>query len=416
MESFEHKITLEFASKALRQILNLITKNQGKVRLVGGCIRDAIKGFELKDIDLVTDLLPEEIEKIATNNKIKIIDCGKAFGTIKLITSGEQIEITTLRKDVSCDGRYAKVEFTDDFKLDAARRDFTINALSYDINNKILYDYFGGLEDLHSNKVKFIGDPDKRITEDYLRILRFFRFSARFAAKIDKLGLDACERNAANLLFLSKERIFHEMVLVLSTKCDIIGVMRAMLKAKIFSTIAPNLTIHLNNLIKFESKLSKEILINASDIYLIRCAILFAGNQIDQLRSWLIEYKFPLKDQKIIINYVVFIQKAFNDKKTDEENLLYQLNKIWFKDYSSINNYILITRALYLTDKKDNDLFERYKIKPPQFPIPASELMQKGIHGKKLGDIINTLEVEWIKSNFTKNKESLLEIIAKIIK
>jgi poly(A) polymerase len=170
----------------------------------------------VSDVDLATRLKPEEVVERLEAARIKAVPTGIDHGTVTAVSDSHPVEITSLRRDVSTDGRRATVAFTDDWKEDAARRDFTINALSADPNTGEIFDYFGGVKDLQGRHVRFIGEPLQRIAEDHLRILRFFRFHARFGAgQPDAAGLDACTRRANDLMALSRERIADELLKLL---------------------------------------------------------------------------------------------------------------------------------------------------------------------------------------------------------
>lgn len=175
----------------VKKIFKIFTKDGDEIRLVGGSVRDLLLNKKVKDFDFATKLLPEEVIKILEQNKLKAIPTGKKFGTITAVVNGKNFEITTLRKDSETDGRHCKPEFVDDYFLDAARRDFTVNALYLD-SSGVIHDYFDGKSDLKNKKIKFIGDANRRIEEDFLRILRFFRFSCEYAEKLDVEGLKAC--------------------------------------------------------------------------------------------------------------------------------------------------------------------------------------------------------------------------------
>lgn len=189
----------------------------GDVRLVGGVVRDTLAGQVTKDIDLATPLQPDAVlEKLAAT-KIKAVPTGLAHGTVTAVVGGRPFEITTLRRDVSTDGRRATVSFTDDWQEDAARRDFTINALYADPATGEVFDYFGGVADLDAGIVRFIGEPLTRIAEDHLRILRYFRFNARFGKGApNEASLAACRARANDLMALSRERIAMELLALLS--------------------------------------------------------------------------------------------------------------------------------------------------------------------------------------------------------
>ncbi len=181
------------------------------LRFVGGCVRDALAGTVPNDLDLAGPARPETVMAKLEAAGFKAIATGIAHGTVTAIVRGRRFEITTLRRDVATDGRHATVEFTDDWRLDAARRDFTINAMSMDADGTV-FDYFGGRADLAAGRVRFVGDAPARIAEDYLRVLRLFRFHARFGrGAIDAAALGACAAAAAGLKSLSAERVHSEL-------------------------------------------------------------------------------------------------------------------------------------------------------------------------------------------------------------
>lgn len=189
----------------------------GATRFVGGCVRDALLNIPVSDVDLATRLAPEEVMERLGKARIKAVPTGIAHGTVTAVIHARPIEVTTLRRDVETDGRHAIVAYTDDWREDAARRDFTINALSAEPESGKVHDYFGGLADIAARRVRFIGDPLQRIAEDHLRILRFFRFHARFGAGApDPVGTDACAARANDLMALSRERIADELLKLLA--------------------------------------------------------------------------------------------------------------------------------------------------------------------------------------------------------
>jgi poly(A) polymerase len=200
----------------MARVLDALGAAEGLTRYVGGAVRDDLLGLPVNDIDLATRIVPEEVVERLERARIKAVPTGIDHGTVTAVSDGHPFEITTLRRDVSTDGRRATVAFTDDWKEDAARRDFTINALFADPLTGELFDYFGGLADLEQRHVRFIGDPFQRIAEDHLRILRFFRFHARFdAGTPDEAALDACTARANDLMALSRERIADELLKLL---------------------------------------------------------------------------------------------------------------------------------------------------------------------------------------------------------
>ena len=203
--------------RGMARLLRALSADEGLTRYVGGAVRDDLLGLPVSDLDLATRLKPEEVIDRLEAARIKAVPTGIEHGTVTAVSDGQPVEITSLRRDVSTDGRRATVAFTDDWKEDAARRDFTINALSADPNSGDVFDYFGGTDDLRRRRVRFIGEPLQRIAEDHLRILRFFRFHARFGAgEPDAAGLDACIRRANDLMALSRERIADELLKLLA--------------------------------------------------------------------------------------------------------------------------------------------------------------------------------------------------------
>ncbi|MCT2558565.1 CCA tRNA nucleotidyltransferase [Tsuneonella sp. YG55] len=184
---------------------------EGNVRWVGGAVRDTLLGQDVHDIDAATPLEPVEVIDRLEAAGIRTIPTGIDHGTVTAILDGGNVEITTLRHDVSTDGRRATVAFASDWKDDAARRDFTINALYAHPSTREVFDYFGGVADLEAKRVRFIGDARQRIREDYLRILRYFRFQARFGSALDAEAEEACAELAESLKGLSRERVGWEL-------------------------------------------------------------------------------------------------------------------------------------------------------------------------------------------------------------
>ncbi len=196
----------------VQHLLEALDAEHGGARFVGGAVRDALLGIPFKDLDLATPHAPQDVVARLEAAGIKAVPTGIAHGTVTAVTSGTVVEVTTLRRDVATDGRRATVAFTDDWAADAARRDFTVNALYADPASGEIIDHVGGEADIQARRVRFIGDPLQRIAEDHLRILRFFRFHARFGqGEPDRAALDACQARANDLMALSRERIADEL-------------------------------------------------------------------------------------------------------------------------------------------------------------------------------------------------------------
>ncbi|HEX9954239.1 MAG TPA: CCA tRNA nucleotidyltransferase [Allosphingosinicella sp.] len=225
----------------LAALLTALGAEQGDTRYVGGCVRDTLLRLPVNDVDLATRLTPEEVIGRLRKAAIKAVPTGLAHGTVTAIAEGKPVEVTTLRRDVSTDGRHATVAYTDDWAEDAARRDFTINALSADPLSLQVHDYFGGWDDVERRHVRFIGDPLTRIAEDHLRILRFFRFYARFGeGSPDAEALDACAARANDLMALSRERIADELTKLLALP-DPAPTLRLMVERGILKPVLPEI-------------------------------------------------------------------------------------------------------------------------------------------------------------------------------
>ena len=225
----------------LQRIVAALGANGGAVKIVGGAVRDTLLGLPVSDIDLATPLVPQEVMRRLEAADVKVIPTGIAHGTVTAIASGDHHEITTLRRDVETDGRRATIAFADDWRDDAARRDFTINALYADPDTGVVDDWFGGLADLAAGRVAFIGDAAARIAEDHLRILRFYRFVARFGrGELDPVSHAAVVSARHSLKSLSRERIADELLKILALP-DPRAIIRQMAMDGIFAVLLPEI-------------------------------------------------------------------------------------------------------------------------------------------------------------------------------
>ncbi len=221
-----------------RAVIDALTAGGGEVRFVGGCVRDALAGRPVKDVDIATHLAPGEVVRLLEEARLKAVPTGIEHGTVTAVSGGKPFEITTLREDVETYGRHAKVAFTDDWKADAARRDFTFNAMSCTPDGT-LYDPFDGAADLAAGCVRFVGEARARIAEDYLRLLRFFRFQAHFGkGPPDPVALDTAAELAPELTRLSGERIRDELFKLLQAP-DPVPVLDTMIERGILHHVLP---------------------------------------------------------------------------------------------------------------------------------------------------------------------------------
>jgi len=368
------------------QKLSKLYKSFGyQVLFVGGCVRNTILKMPVTDIDLATDAQPEEIIKIAKENNIRFVPTGLAHGTITLIIDNKNYQITTFRTDFDHDGRYAKVEFTESLLLDASRRDLTINALYCNHVGEVI-DPLNGLDDIKKQKIKFIGNPNERIKEDNLRILRFFRFQAIYGNKnleIDSIALEACHNHKSKLAALSKERITSELRKILSAP-NPLEVIIKMNETGVLNELFQNVSIDsLEAYLKTEEKF--KININ----WLGRLLSLQVTQKEESLKLTRCEFKF-LKQTKSAI-----------------EN---QIHVLEFSYYNGVENgkiYSILQNFRHNIILSKNLLNQINSLATKKFPITAKDLMPE-ISGKKLGEALRSLEDRWIKSNFTLSKKELL--------
>ena len=227
--------------RGMAKLLDALGADEGLTRYVGGAVRDDLLRLPVSDVDLATKLRPDQVVERLQAAGLKAVPTGFEHGTVTAVSDGHPYEVTTLRRDIETFGRHATVAFTDQWEEDAARRDFTINALMADPGTGAIFDYFNGLADLEKRHVRFIGDPFERIAEDHLRILRFFRFHARFGqGSPDDAALEACTSRANDLMALSRERIADELLKLLAVE-EPVATLRVMLDRAILRPVLPEI-------------------------------------------------------------------------------------------------------------------------------------------------------------------------------
>ena len=267
LQKFKRNFFPFYKSKELKFVFKTLQKgfSEEKIvaRFVGGCVRKYLSGENIDDIDIATILTINQIKERFRDTNLKVIETGAKHGTLTIASDKNKVEITTLRKDIKTDGRHADIEYTDDWQLDSERRDFTINAIYLDIKGKI-FDPQMGIEDLKNNNVKFIGDPQKRIEEDYLRIIRFIRFKIMYNLKVELTTIDAIKQNLNGIQKISKERVLLELLKILDLK-NFLKINESNHLKEVFSMIFPEfLYLHrLERLKKINdySLLSKDMLL-----------------------------------------------------------------------------------------------------------------------------------------------------------
>jgi len=390
--------------------LNEIGK-ESEVRFVGGCVRKAISGENIDDIDLATSLEPDEIKKRLNKKDIKVIDTGISHGTVTAILNNKKFEITTLRKDVSTDGRHAKVQFTSNWEEDASRRDFTINAIYADIEGRI-FDPLNGMLDLQNGIIKFIGSPDERIQEDYLRILRYFRFFTQYSkTDYNQNIIRSIKKYINGLNKISNERIFDELKKILTLK-NVYSLFSHNTSKEIFLNIFPQFKYfdRLKIVDSLDSKLRDKY-----DNYLILAALIL--DETNNYEYFCHKYKMSNSIKNRFKNMSINFENLEKKNFFSEENikkLIYLSNKDYVRDLLlfsiCINNKIKILNIEKLIDYIAN-------CKIPKFPISGDYLKKHGYEtGQVLGKKLKSLEEKWIENNFILEKKTVEKSLDKVSK
>ncbi len=391
---------LKFIFKKLQEG---VPEDKVVARFVGGCVRKYLSNEKIDDIDIATILTTDQIKEKFKNTDIKVFDTGVKHGTVTIVSEKHKVELTTLRKDIKTDGRHAEVEYTDDWQQDSERRDFTINAIYMDIHGK-LFDPQMGTIDLKNKNIKFIGDPQKRIEEDYLRIIRFIRFKVMYDMVVEPTSSDAIKQNLDGIQKISKERILIELLKILSLK-NFLTINQSSNLREIFLMIFPEF-LYLNRLERLK-KVYKHSEVNVD--------ILLAVSLIDEKKNheyFIHKYNVSNKTKDILDKFNKNLIKLQNDKEFFEKNLI---KNIYLNGKNHLIGLNLINFSIN-SKKKINDfsktLNKILKIKVPKFPIDGETLKQKGMQeGQTLGNVLKTLEKEWINNNFKISNERVEEII-----
>lgn len=366
-----------------------------EIRYVGGCVRKILNNEKFDDIDLATNLKPDEVKECLKNNNIDFFETGIDHGTITARIGEKNFEITSLRKDVSTDGRRAVVEFTNEWTEDSLRRDFTINSIYADKEGN-LFDPNDGVKDLENGKIEFIGDPEKRVREDYLRILRYVRFFLNYSKQEHKLNVrKIIKQNINGITKLSKERLIDELKkLVMSN--GFINIGNDEFCKEIVLLIFPQ--VKNIDIFKKLNKNYRNEIIKKDFIFLLSLMII---DETDSTEFFL--YKFNVSNEaKKRINFLKEIYDKSNDKNTFSKN---NLQRIF---YFQGKSYLLdvIDFQLFRSNKKNNKLialkkhFE--KLEKPLFPIKAKIIMEKYNlkESKELGQKLKYLENLWVENSF----------------
>ena len=396
-----------YKDKELKFVFNKIQEGSSAdtvtARFVGGCVRKYLSNNEIDDIDIATTLSAEEIKEKFKKTKFNVVETGIKHGTITLVTGKFNLEITTLRKDVETDGRHAEVEYIDDWQLDSERRDFTINAIYLDINGKI-FDPQMGTVDLKNNNVKFIGDPQKRIEEDYLRIIRFLRFKIMYDSKVEPSTINAIKQNLDGIKKISKERILIELYKILDLK-NFVNLIESTYLKEIFSLIFP----------EFENLKRLERLVKICDYTQVNKELLLAVLLIDEKNNH--EYfthkynvsKNIIENLNMLARNLILIRRNKDFFKKDLEKNIYLNDKNHLINLNILN--FVINEKLKFEDFSDT-LKKILQSKKQKFPVDGKYLLDNGMkQDSQMGKVLKKIEEEWIENDFKISEDHIKEII-----
>ena len=369
--------------------------NESEIRYVGGCVRKILNDEKFDDIDLATNLNPQEIKAALEKNRINYFETGLEYGTITARIGEKNFEITSLRKDIKTDGRHALVEFTKDWKEDSLRRDFSINSIYSDADGN-LFDPNDGVKDLAEGVVRFIGNPEKRIKEDYLRILRYLRFFVNYSKKDhDPEIKKVIKQNIGGIINLSKERLIDEFKkLILSN--GFLNIYKDDFSQDLLLLIFPQLKNL--NVFKKLNKYNKNILIKKDFIFLVALLII---DETDNAEYFLYKYNVSKETKKRISFLKDFFTKNIDQNTFSKNNL----EKFFY--YNGKSNLIDLIDFYFLKFNKNNkkiinlkSYFE--KKEKPLFPIKAKDVMEKYNikEGRELGEKLKNLEKIWVENSF----------------
>ncbi len=404
-----------YKSKDIKKLFNILEQDKKKgvqvAMFVGGCVRKFLTNEDIDDIDIASIFSPEELKEKFKYSEFKIIETGIEHGSVTVILNSSKFEITTLRQDTKTNGRHAEVSFINNWKEDSNRRDFTINAIYMDRRGKI-YDPQNGREDLKNRQVKFIGEPSSRIEEDYLRIIRFIRFSIYYSNKLsDAKVIQAIKLSLNGIKNLSKERILNELYKIFKLK-NINNLLENKEIKNIFLIAFPEFK-YLNRLEKFSFLWKRNIFLKSPEIIF---SILLVDEK-DNYQYFCHKYKVSNKLKKdlsfIAQNYIKFKEEKNYFTKQLKKNV-YNLGK---NNIKKLLIFIYCAEIKFSIKLVSNIIKEINKIDVPNFPFNGQYLMDQGLSdGKKIGYALQELEKEWVLKDFNLNAKEVSSIVDRIKK
>ena len=392
----------------IKKIFNIFSNdlNNCQIRFIGGCVRKALSNENIDDIDLAVDLTPEEVKLILKNNNIKFFETGIEHGTITAKINNEKLEITSLRRDIKSYGRHADVEFTKKWYEDAARRDFSINCIYADLEGN-LYDPFEGKRDLKNGKVKFIGNAENRIREDYLRVLRYIRFFLDYSNQPHDLDIQKkILKNISGINKISKERLLNELEKIFKSK-NIFKINDDEFLVKILNLVFPELkNIHL-----LEKLNDQALEILQSKDFLFWLSILII-DETDNTDYFLYKYRLSNNDKKRI-KFLYQNYPKLSDNNFFSEKNFHKL--VYYNDKSFVID--LIDFKICVSKKDITKMIKLKKLiietNKPIFPIKAKNLIEEYNlkEGRELGTKLKKIEDVWVQNNFKITNQEINRII-----
>lgn len=391
---------------SLQRLFEICEKAGATLRLVGGSVRDGLLGLPVSDIDLAIDKDPHWVMALLKKARIKAIPTGIDHGTVTAIIDKKPFQITTLRVDVKTFGRKAHVAFTDDWVQDAQRRDFTVNALYADRSGQ-LFDPVGGLDDLNAHRVRFIGKAELRIQEDYLRILRFFRFSARFGHEpYDGEGLAACKLYAAHLPHLARERVTEEFLKILELSSPLYT-LEAMNETNVLSYILhPGTWDVLKALVRLEKSrgLIPSALLRLAAFHPVLSEV---KSHLRLSRNQESTLSFLTKIHPLITE-VSFKQNAYHWGK----ERAFDLSLLQTAKQISNGELTLEKGRVFLQNLHDH--FDEWEI--PLFPLTGKDLLTQGVKkGERVGTLLKAVETWWLSNDLKPDREGCLTYLSSLL-
>ncbi|HKA70585.1 MAG TPA: CCA tRNA nucleotidyltransferase [Xanthobacteraceae bacterium] len=394
----------------LARLLAVLDRDGEEARAIGGAVRDSLLGMTPGEIDVATTATPPEVIRRVQAAGYKAVPTGIDHGTVTVVVAGHPMEVTTLREDIETFGRKANVRFGRDWKADAERRDFTINALSVSADGTV-HDYVGGLADLAAQRVRFIGDPATRIAEDFLRILRFFRFHARYGeGPPDAAGLHAAIVARDGLDLLSRERIRMELMKLLSAP-RAVPTLAVMAEAGILGKVLGGvpLLVSMSNMAKLEAALGLE----PDPVRRLGALSVFVAEDAERLRQRL--RLFNTEHERLAAMADAWWRVAPSAAAQGGRALLYRLGPAQFTDRVLLAWSRSPDGAADSAWRELATLPQRWTA--PAFPLKAADLLKRGVpKGPRLGAALRAAETAWMAQDFPLDAEALREIAEQVVK